>query len=462
MTPILLLEINEVPWRLVDRYREQPGFPNLRRFFAGAHQLTTVAVGMANDLHGIRNLGQDPATFLGKPIWEDVRDRGAAIGICGSMQSWPPRDPGAGGFFIPDTFAHDASCIPADLSPFQAFNLEQVRSNARVVKGSLPRARGKAALVRSMIGGGVCLRTLLRVAAQLAHERIDPDIRQRRPVYQAVLFWDVFRKLFDPRNPPAFSTFFTNHVAGVMHRFWSDVFPEDFPDGKPDRRSHEPLMRFALSVLDDILAEAMSWAEKNPELVVVFASSMGQAAVHRSGHIGVELVVDDLGKLMASVGLRPHEYTPLLAMVPQVALEVPDAVRRRAAKAALEAARTADGDSFIAVQETGNSLSVTVATSSKAALQGSIRIDGRERTWEEAGIRQEQVDAGTGYHIPEGSLAIFSARNAAPLIQDRRRVRADCVKPWLLDVLEKGPACIARVADAAEERTPAGSHVLAS
>ena len=33
MTPILLLEINEVPWRLVDRYIGRPEFANIRRFF---------------------------------------------------------------------------------------------------------------------------------------------------------------------------------------------------------------------------------------------------------------------------------------------------------------------------------------------------------------------------------------------------------------------------------------------
>src|SRR5438067_120606 len=100
MTPILLLEMNEIPWRLLDRYKEQ--FPYIRHFFEDAHQFTTTTVdtgelspwvtwptlhrGMSNEEHGIKNLGQDPATFRGKPIWKEIREQGGSIGICGSLQ----------------------------------------------------------------------------------------------------------------------------------------------------------------------------------------------------------------------------------------------------------------------------------------------------------------------------------------------------------------------------------------
>ena len=156
MTPILLLEINEIPWRLIDRYGNERAFSNISRFLKQAHQFTTVAVdtgelspwvtwptfhrGISNERHGIKNLGQDPATFKGKPIWEEIREQGGSIGICGSMQSWPPIDPGENGFYIPDTFAHDERCYPSYLDPLQAFNLSQVRLNGRVVSRALPGA----------------------------------------------------------------------------------------------------------------------------------------------------------------------------------------------------------------------------------------------------------------------------------------------------------------------------------
>src|SRR5882672_8023224 len=359
MAPIVLLEINEVPWRVIDRYAPLSEFPHARQFFERSHQFTTVAVdhgelspwvtwptlhrGMNNEAHGIKNLGQDPATFRGKPIWEEIREQGGTIGICGSLQSWPPIEPGEGGFYLPDTFAHDESCFPSTLNPIQAFNLSQVQKNARVVSGALPGVKEISILASSFLRSGISIQTCSRIACQLLAERLNRDLLGRRPIFQTILFWDIFREHFNPRHPPGFSTFFTNHIAGVMHRYWCDIFPEDFPERpKVPGKSREPLMRFALRVLDDMLADALEWAKANPDLVIIFASSMGQAAVHRGDHEGVELVVEDLGLLMSETGIARQDYSPLLAMAPQVAVEIPDAGKRSRAHRILDGAYCGD------------------------------------------------------------------------------------------------------------------------
>ena len=159
--PLLLLEINEIPWRLLDRYRSTAGYGNIGRFFDRAETFTTLTQdtgtlqpwvtwpsfhrGIPNQEHGIRNLGQDPSTFRGVPIWDEYRRRGFSVGVCGSMQSWPPKDPGPGGFWVPDTFAQDERCIPATVEPLQRYNLNLVRMNGRVVSSTLG-ARSSAAL----------------------------------------------------------------------------------------------------------------------------------------------------------------------------------------------------------------------------------------------------------------------------------------------------------------------------
>ena len=202
-------------------------------------------------------------------------------------------------------------------------------------------------------------------------------------------------------------------------------------------------MRFALRVLDDILAEAMAWARTNPELVVVFASSMGQDAVHRDYHEGVEILVDQLPLLMQHAGLDPSDYSPLLAMVPQVAVEIPDAVKRQNAKATLESAVAGHDHPFIIVREVGVSLSITVATPPLAVIESDrVRIGNRDLTWNSAGFRREAIDPGTGYHVPQGSLAVYSASTAAPLAQERATVPADRLKSWMLDVISGGPSRI--------------------
>ncbi|MGE0358423.1 MAG: hypothetical protein AB7P08_16075 [Burkholderiales bacterium] len=463
MTPILLLEINEVPWRLLDRYAGDDAFPRLREFLAGAHQFTTVAVdtgelspwvtwptmhrGINNEAHGIKNLGQDPTTFRGVPVWEEIRRRGGRIGVFGSLQSWPPTDPGPGGFFVPDTFAHDARCIPESLTAVQAFNLAQVRRNPRVVDASVPRVTEAASALRAMRRAGVRWRTLGRVAAQVASERLDPARAARRPIFQTILFWDIFRAHFDPANPPALSTFFTNHVAGVMHRYWKDVFPEDFAGSAREPGSRESLMRFALGELDSMLGDVLAWSRRNPDLVVVFAASMGQAAVHRDAHEGFELVVEDLALLMKAAGLGRGDYEALLAMVPQVAVRVPDAARRARAREALAAASTPAGTAFVSVQELGESLSITVRNPTLAEIAaGRVELGGETLDFAQAGIRAQVIEPGTAYHVPEGSFAVWAPRLAQPPATARSRVAADRVKDWLLAVSAEGPSRIPALA----------------
>jgi hypothetical protein len=89
MTPILLLEGSEVPWRLIDRVASAPTLPRLIEFFRALSHHMTLAVdagelspwvlwptfhgGIANERTGIKVLRQDPATFGGGPIWKSTR-----------------------------------------------------------------------------------------------------------------------------------------------------------------------------------------------------------------------------------------------------------------------------------------------------------------------------------------------------------------------------------------------------
>lgn len=458
MTPILLLEINEIPWRILDKYLGTGTYKNLSRFFGSGVQYTTVNSdvgelspwvtwptlhrGMTNASHGILNLGQDPSTFRGTAIWDDIRARGGSVGVCGSMQSWPPRDPGLGGFYVPDTFAHDSQCIPPKVAAFQDFNLGQVQRNARVITRETPKPLKAINTAISALRSGVRLRTLGRVARQLWMERSDPDLAKRRPIFQAILFWDVFSHLFQPKRPPALSTFFTNHVAGVMHRYWHDVFPEDFAgrsgNGVAAPSAQEPLMQFAIQTLDDMLGDVIDWVEGNPDLVVVLASSMGQQAVSYEHHEGVEFVVEDLAKLMAMAGSSESRYTRLLAMAPQVAVDIPDAGHRADVMTALQSAVDVDGKPFIAVQSIGTSLSITVGTPRRAAIaQGFCRVSGLDVRWPDAGIRPQEVEPGSGYHIPEGCL-VFFGQAIQPQSAGRPLVPSEQVKTWLLRISEQG------------------------
>jgi hypothetical protein len=430
MRPLLVLEINEIPWRVIDLYSHDKRYSAINDFFSRALTFTTFTVdkpgmmdpwvtwpslhrGMSNTSHNVKNLGQDPTTFKGVPIWEEFRNLGHSIGICGSMQSWPPLDPGPGGFYIPDTFAHDASCIPAHIQPFQSFNLNQVARNGRVVNGGGLVQMDTLKIICSMPSLGISTRTIIMLILQLFGERIDPSVRARRPIFQAILMWDIFRKLYQPKMPPTFSTFFTNHVAGIMHRYWKHIFPEDF-DGKYDYepKVHLETMDFAMRVLNDILAEALNFTKLNPDLVLVFATSMGQGPIKYNSHNGYETSIFDPSALMHVFGLDLSHYKPLLAMAPQAAVEISNISLRKSLITNLESARTLTGNKIFVVLEMGISLSITSITPSLEDIKAGgffKNLGGALVPWNDAGIAMNKVDPGTAYHIPEGVLAVVAS-----------------------------------------------------
>lgn len=421
MRPILLLEINEVPIRVWKKYAADPRYPSIGRFLNESTLVETEISdegelspwctwptfhrGLSKQEHGVYNLGQDPSTFQGTTIWEEFRKKGMPVGVFGSMQSWPPVDPGPGGFYVPDTFSADARCIPSYLEPVQAFNLLQVRNNARVMANQPLRRPPALSLIFGMLRSGVRLSTLASIAIQLVAERLRPLMRERRVAYQALLFWDIFRAHFHPGKPPAFTTFFTNHIASVMHRYWSHIFPEDFPEqARPEGREHLATMEFAMKVLDGILSEVLDWRERNPDLLVLAANSMGQRAILREKHEGFELLIQRPQELLLAIkpGWKAKQN---LAMMPQVSLEFDRAEDASDVAALINAARLPSGKGFLNGDARGTSLTIGCHTPAASELEkGYFMSQGREIPFHEAGLEKVKVDAGTAYHEKEGLI----------------------------------------------------------
>ncbi len=444
--PIILLEFNEVPWRVIDHCLTQDRYPHISRFFASARTYTSVSDdsgelspwvtwpslhrGMNNAAHGVKMLGQEPSTFSGVPIWQEFRKAGLPIGICGSMQSWPAVDPGPGGFYVPDTFAKDERCYPTWIEPLQKFNLAQVQKNARVVN---VKSLTKSEMVRvgmHLPRFGIRARTLSSLALQVAAERVTPARSARRPIFQALLFWDLFRKLYRPREPVAFATFFTNHVAGMMHRYWHSVFPQDYPVeflGRlgPPETEHVKAFEFGLEILDGMVSDVLEMAAVNPEIIIVLATSMGQAAVQRDQHRGYDLTIPDIIRLLAALGERRDGIRPLMAMAPQVVAEIEDGATRVSVTHKLLSSRTESGVALFRCDEIGSTLSISYMTPSQADWDAggfTFESDGTKHRvqWQDAGIGRVETTPGTAYHVPEGVVAVFDPKT--PCSEDSRTV----------------------------------------
>ncbi len=412
---VLAYELNEVPWRVLDDHvARRPDGALARPLAEGATSTTrtadeghlspwvtwpTLHRGVPNTRHGIAHLGQDPATFRFDPVWRVARRAGHSVGVFGALQGWPPGDPGPGGFHVPDTFAPDSACLPDRFEAFQRFNLQNARRSGRVV-GSLDlRSLG---LVPRLLALGVRPSSLALAARQLLAERRTPTLRHRRPAFQSVLGFDVFERAWR-RGRPAYASFFTNHVAGFMHRFWRAAYPDDYAERVEGEEPYADAIAWGMDLADAHLERLLRMA---PDATVVVASSMGQAAIRPSKDTRGARVAD-VDALVSAVGWSGEmERRP--AMEPQTALHVPDDDARADLVSRLGALHGPDGGALFEVDEVGPTLSLTLRVGAALAEDPRVRTASGE-TLPAAALGLEHIEAetpGTAYHIPEGILLV--------------------------------------------------------
>ena len=142
---VVLYELNEVPWDVVDAYIARKPGCRLAQLVQTGQSVTTViddpvrlapwrtwpslhTSRLASDHHSIE-LGQDPATFEGTTLWDAAERAGLKVGLFGPMQSWPARTFKNGGFYVPDGFSRDAVTEPPTMERFQDFNLRMTRES---------------------------------------------------------------------------------------------------------------------------------------------------------------------------------------------------------------------------------------------------------------------------------------------------------------------------------------------
>jgi hypothetical protein len=127
---------------------------------------------------------------------------------------------------------------------------------------------------------------------------------------------DLFLKQLK-RKLPDFSTFYTNHVAAAMHRYWGAAFPEDYqqPMNSDWIAKYESEILFAMDKFDVILGRLVNFVDTHSEFTMVIASSMGQAAIPAEQTYEFLSIVD-LGKFMEALGVPRNAWDTRPAMVP--------------------------------------------------------------------------------------------------------------------------------------------------
>jgi hypothetical protein len=448
---LILFELNEVPLRIVDEFCARRPASCLARLLPRCRQFETYAAdaghlspwitwptvhrGVSNEKHLITSFGEDLSELDRRfpPIWSLLARQGVSTGIFGSLHSYPlPADLENYAFYVPDTFAAGSECFPKAVSAFQDFNLTMARASARNVDTRVPW-RQALRLLANLPALGFKPGTLLRMGGQLAAERIQPWRRTRRRTCQVVLAFDVFMKQIR-RTKPAFATFFTNHVASSMHRYWAAAFPGDYDRLHVERgwiRTYGSEIDYTMSVFDRFLARMVKFIERDRDYALLVATSMGQAAT-TARHIERQLYITNLPKFMRALSVESGQWSQRPAMAPDTCVVV-EATRAAAFQAALESV-CIDGRPIDVVAKDNGFFQIRLGQTSAAGQSPGVVLTGQARSLSDLGLSNVDIDdrAGcTAYHVPQGSLLIFDPRaDAKP--QPRTQISTLDVAPFIL------------------------------
>lgn len=332
---IIIFEFNEVPYRLIDHYCEAHPDSCLARTLACSRQYETYAAdsgylaptktwptvhrGVNNDKHGLTNFGQDLDEVDEEfpPLWKLAASQGLKVGVFGSLFSYPmPENLDNYTFYMPDSFATDSFAHPHHLSSFQDFNLSMSRASLRNVSRKVD-LRTALGILPNLPDLGLTLKTFFDVGQQLVSEKLDSKAKTRRRTLQAILGFDIFIKQLKVFKPDL-ATFFTNHVAATMHRYWAATFPEEYDNFQLKNEwtaSFRNELDFAMQKSDELLNRLVNFVDQNPEYVLHVVTSMGQAAF-KAEHTNSCLTINDFSKFMSRLGLNPLDYEQRPAMAP--------------------------------------------------------------------------------------------------------------------------------------------------
>lgn len=427
MRPIVVLETNEVPLRLLRWYA------NLRPSSALAGLLDTAAVaesevrevldrelypsqtwasqsmGVPHRDHQVYWYG-DPKPD-GFPAYWQVAAQHRRVGIVGSLHSSPIRERCTGRgvvFAIPDAFAADPATIPDHLEPLQRMTLAMAEDHSRAV-GAIRPDRDWLAAGGTALRSGLRPSTAARLCALVAGIAAGRIPRERLRTAQFLLFGDVFESLTRSANPDL-AVCFTNHVAAAMHRYWYANFPDDWEDELYDDRwvaRYRGEIPAALDALDRLVGRLGPWCRRTGRTLVL-TSSMGQTGgaplVDRSDH---QLVVRDPEAFARAVGVD-QRFEVRRCMVPSVTVAFDD--ERAAVAAAERLATVALAGLPLGVDRSGNIVTWTYVLE---AEPDGLLVDGVVQPLEDLGVVVQRIeDHRCGVHHPLGAVIVANSPTA--------------------------------------------------
>jgi hypothetical protein len=438
ISPVILLEFNELTPSLIERFIGEGRLPNFKRFREESLNFTThdesealepwiqwvtVHSGLPYEEHGVFRL--DEGHKLAAPrLWDIVSDKGLTSWVCGSMNVRYADDSHA--VVLPDPWCTKVPPRPADLEPYFRFVQTQVQEHTN--DAASLSAADYARFATWMATHGLSGTTIRRIFKQLIDER-SQDVRWKRVSLLDWIQFDVFRHYYS-RLRPAFSTFFLNSTAHYQHSYWDLLEPAHFRNVKPNpkREKFQHAIQYGYENMDALIGELFRLAGDDATLVLCTALSQQPSEKERKRYRPV-----DFDRFLAFVGVRVKAVVPVMADQFHLSFDSPSEMDE--AERLLRAV-TLDGAPTVRCRREDGRLFCSCKVRTGALTEGSV-VKAGDRTAPFSQLFYEIPTGKIADHHPDGVFWIRQPSRVSKNFEER--VPLTGVAPSILSLLGIAP-----------------------
>ncbi len=453
-TSIIFYELNEMPEKVLFYYVKKFPNSNFSKLLKNSAYFQTIVKedrhlhpwsvwpsvhrGVSSKKHKINFINQNKSkSSFYPPLWEIISNSKKNVGVHGSLQSYPPLINKNIKFYLPDTFSPDSKAYPKELSYLQEFNLYLIKVSQGIQIFSFYKII--KLLSRIIKNKEIKFSTALKIFLHYINSKLFNKFVRRRSIFQTSITFDSYIKNLE-KNNLVFSSYFTNHLAGMMHRYWKDLFPKSFNELSyiPSKFNSDSIL-LAMKEADYQVGKLMKYSKKhNSNLLLI--SGMGQDKRIRDQYLG-ELQFTNFKKFNKTIFPENEDLCDILpAMMPDICITINDLKKIDYVLDKFKLITDGDHKTIFDIPYPPeiNTINLSFKLSKKLRKDRKVLISGKIFKLNEIGIDIIERNQGTAYHVPEGCLIWYSPKNDKLKKLARRKYKPDILEiaPAICKILD--------------------------